>query len=135
MEENKEVAQSKNPIKILWLAFVGAVFVYFVVGYLRLSEKKQSLEINFDELWSGLFLVATALACLLFFGAYVYLPKLLKAEDEKKKTERIVLQFACLEVIGLLGVGLAFLTGSFTQLLVFCLWAFLALVGLFLKKD
>ena len=119
------------PIEILWFGFVGAIAVYLFIGYQNLAQKNQQIIFNPSELSDSLFVWAGILALALIFVAHSVLPKVLPNDTQEQLLALRLAQFAFSEAIGVIGIVIFFLYGSFAQLVVLCAMAFISMLKLY----
>jgi hypothetical protein len=104
--------------KILWFCFTGCIVVYFLIGTSMLSQNNKPTVFRIGELSGFLFVFFALLSLVVITIIHTYLPKFLETNDDKKKINVRLTQYALSEAIAIMGFVSSLLNGSFTQLIV-----------------
>lgn len=129
--------QQENPMfvpRMLWAAFLAAIFIYIFIGYQDLMQKGQAISFDSNELSGNLFFGAVIVGLCLIIAANFLLPDILKANNVGQKFILNLLQTAFSEVAAILGIALFFSQHSFTQLIVLCAISLVALLRTYPKN-
>lgn len=127
--------QTELSLKNIWVTVIASLFLYAFLGYNSLLQEGLPITFNYKDLTNPFFIGAVVLSLILAGLAHYYLPGFMRPDNYQRNHLVGLLQFVLSWIIGNLGIGLFFLTNSFTQLVFLCIISLISLIKLFPHID
>ena len=127
--------QTELSLKNIWVTVIASLFLYAFLGYNSLLQEGLPITFNYKDLTNPFFIGAVVLSLILAGLTHYYLPGFMRPDNYQRNHLVGLLQFVLSWLIGNLGIGLFFLTNSFTQLVFLCIISLISLIKLFPHID